>query len=66
MNTAASARHLAIDALDRAIVNLAGLINAATYELLVLVREFDERAVGVARGQGSLRPSHRNHPAPDL
>ena len=35
---------LAIDDLDRAILTLAGRINAATYELLVLVREFDERA----------------------
>ena len=33
-----------IDELDRAIVNLAARINSATYELLVLVREFDERA----------------------
>ncbi len=31
-----------IDELDRAIVNLAGRINAATYDLLVLVRRFDE------------------------
>lgn len=36
-------RRLAIDALDRAIVNLAARINASTYELLVLIREFDER-----------------------
>ena len=35
---------LAIDDLDRAILTLAGRINAATYELLVLIREFDERA----------------------
>ncbi len=33
-----------IDALDRAIVNLSARINASTYELLVLIREFDERA----------------------
>ena len=33
-----------IDELDRAIVNLAGRINAATYDFLVLVRRFDERA----------------------
>lgn len=32
-----------IDELDRAIVALAARINAATYEMLVLVREFDER-----------------------
>ena len=36
--------HLAIDALDNAIVNLSARINASTYELLVLIREFDERA----------------------
>ena len=36
--------HASIDALDRAIVNLAGRINAATYDFLVLVRRFDERA----------------------
>ena len=35
---------ISIDELDRGIVNLAGRINAATYELLVLVRQFDERA----------------------
>ena len=34
---------LAIDDLDRAIVNLSTRINAATYELLVLIRQFDER-----------------------
>jgi len=33
-----------IDDLDRAIVNLAARINAGTYELLVLIRQFDERA----------------------
>ena len=37
-------RLLSIDELDRDIVNLSFHINAATYELLVLVREFDERA----------------------
>ena len=36
--------YLSIDELDRGIVNLAARINAATYELLVLVRQFDERA----------------------
>jgi len=35
--------HPDIDDLDRAIVNLAARINAASYELLVLVRRFDER-----------------------
>ena len=35
--------HPAIDDLDRAIVKLAARINAASYELLVLVRRFDER-----------------------
>lgn len=33
-----------IDDLDQAIVTLAARINAETYELLVLVRQFDERA----------------------
>ena len=37
-------RHLDIDELDRAIVNLSARINAASYELLVLIRRFDERA----------------------
>jgi hypothetical protein len=37
-------RLLSIDELDRGIVNLAARINTATYELLVLVRQFDERA----------------------
>ncbi len=37
-------RRLAIDALDKSIVNLSARINASTYELLVLIREFDERA----------------------
>jgi len=37
-------RFLAIDDLDRAIVDLSTRINASTYELLVLIREFDERA----------------------
>ncbi len=37
-------RLLSIDELDRGIVCLASKINAATYELLVLVRQFDERA----------------------
>ncbi|HEX5421360.1 MAG TPA: DUF222 domain-containing protein, partial [Gammaproteobacteria bacterium] len=40
----AAARHAAIEELDRAIVTLAGRINAATYDLLVLIRRFDERA----------------------
>lgn len=40
---AAYDRHASIDELDRAIVTLASRINAATYDLLVLVRRFDER-----------------------
>jgi len=36
-------RQPAIDELDLAIVKLAAHINAASYELLVLVRRFDER-----------------------
>ncbi len=39
-----SHRRLAIDELDESIVNLSARINASTYELLVLIREFDERA----------------------
>jgi len=39
-----SDRLLSIDELDRGIVSLAARINACTYELLVLVRQFDERA----------------------
>ena len=41
---------LSIDDLDRSIVNLSARINAATYELLVLVRQFDERAGWVKWG----------------
>src|SRR5690606_14942912 len=41
---AAGAPHASIDDLDRAIVTLAARINAATYDLLVLIRRFDERA----------------------
>ena len=37
-------RRLAIDDLDQAIVNLSAKINAANYQLLTLIREFDERA----------------------
>ena len=32
-----------IDALDKRILNLCTRLNAATYELLVMIREFDER-----------------------
>ncbi len=41
--TPVTERRVAIEELDRAIVNLSARINASTYELLVLVREFDER-----------------------
>ncbi len=37
-------RVFSIDELDRGIVNLTTRINTATYELLVFVRQFDERA----------------------
>ena len=37
-------RLISIGELERGIVNLSFKINAATYELLVLVRQFDERA----------------------
>ena len=39
-----SERRLAIDDLDQAIVTLSARIHAANYELLMLIREFDERA----------------------
>ena len=42
-----------IDDLDQAIVNLATRINAETYELLVLVRQFDERAGWLKWGLGN-------------
>ena len=38
-----AARHLSIDALERGIVDMSARINAYTYELLVMIREFDER-----------------------
>ena len=44
MRTHVSDGRLAIDDLDKSIVNLSARINASTYELLVLIREFDERA----------------------
>ncbi len=44
---------LPIDDLDRAIVNLSARINAETYELLVLIREFDERAGWLKWGLGN-------------
>jgi len=45
MNTekAPEVRLISIDELDRGIVNLAARINAATFELLILIRQFDER-----------------------
>ena len=47
-------KHLpSIDDLDRAIVNLSSRINAETYELLVLIREFDERAGWLKWGLGN-------------
>jgi hypothetical protein len=41
-----------IDDLDQAIVTLAARINAETYELLVLIRQFDERAGWLQWGLG--------------
>ena len=41
-----------IDDLDQAIVTLAARINAETYELLVLIRQFDERAGWLKWGLG--------------
>ncbi len=40
---ATSVNHLPIDELDRAIVNLTARIYASSYDLLVLIRRFDER-----------------------
>ena len=44
---------LEIDDLDQAIVTLSTHINAETYELLVLIREFDERAGWLKWGLGN-------------
>ncbi len=44
---------VSIDELDRAIVNLAARINAETFELLVLIRQFDERAGWLKWGLGN-------------
>ena len=38
-----AAKTTSIDELDQRILNLCARINAATYELLVMIREFDER-----------------------
>jgi hypothetical protein len=46
-------RLLSIDELDRDIVNLSARISAETYELLVLVRQFDERAGWLKWGLGN-------------
>jgi hypothetical protein len=46
-------RLLSIDELDQSIVSIASRINAATYELLVLVRQFDERAGWLQCGLGN-------------
>ncbi len=46
-------RRPSIDELDRGIVTLAARINTATYELLVLVRQFDERAGWLQWGLGN-------------
>ena len=44
---------LPIDDLDQAIVTLASRINAETYDLLVLIRQFDERAGWLKWGLGN-------------
>ncbi len=51
--TAPQDRLLSIDELDRGIVCLACRITAATYELLLLVRQFDERAGWLKWGSGN-------------
>ena len=42
-----------IEKLDQAIVNLSARINAETYELIVLIRQFDERAGWLKWGLGN-------------
>ena len=42
-----------LDDLDQAIVNLSTRMNAETYELLVLIRQFDERAGWLRWGLGN-------------
>jgi len=49
----AAIRPVSIDELDVAIVSCAARINAATYELLLLVRQFDERAGFLRWGLGN-------------
>jgi hypothetical protein len=49
-------RLVSIDELDRDIVNLSYRINAATFELLVLITEFDERPAGCS-GVLGIAPS---------
>ena len=44
---------ISIDELDHAIVSCAARINAATYELLLLLRQFDERAGFLRWGLGN-------------
>ena len=44
MNTHAAERRLGIDELERGIVDLTARMTASAYELLVMIREFDERA----------------------
>jgi len=46
-------RLVSIDDLDQAIVNLSARINAETYELIVLIRQFDERAGWLKWGLGN-------------
>ncbi len=50
-----SDRRLAIGELDKSIVNLSARINASTYELLVLIREFDERGGWLNASSRALR-----------
>ncbi len=45
---------VSIDDLDQAIVSCAARIDAATYDLLLLVRQFDERAGFLRWGPGQL------------
>ena len=49
----ANTQPVSIDELDVAIVSCAAHINAATYELLMLVRQFDERGGYIRWGLGN-------------
>ena len=53
-----------IDELDNEILTLCTRINSATYELLVMIREFDERAMTTLPTSRTTprRPGRRSRP----